>query len=66
VIYPQFELRCDGGPGPYDCEPALYENTLARVEASARSLGWVKKGRRHFCPDHKGGGSTPNPGGEQP
>lgn len=53
-LYMQYELRCDGGPGPYDCEPAVYENTLARAEETARKWGWVKKGRKHFCREHQG------------
>lgn len=55
MIYVQFELRCDGLPGPFDCEPGIYENSQRQAEDTARRQGWVKKGKKHFCPDHKGG-----------
>ncbi len=55
TAYPQIELRCDGGPGPYDCEPPIYETTLARAESTALKQGWIKEGWKHLCPDHQGG-----------
>jgi hypothetical protein len=55
VIYAQFELRCDGGPGPYDCEPAIYGNTVRQVRDEAARAGWffAPTSDKHLCPEHK-------------
>ncbi len=56
TIYTQFELRCDGLPGPFDCEPAIYENRLDQALDTARRQGWIQKNGKHLCPDHQDGG----------
>lgn len=55
TIYVQFELRCDGGAGPYDCEPPIYETTKAAALTAAMKQGWVAEGGKHLCPDHQSG-----------
>jgi hypothetical protein len=63
-IYVEYELRCDGLPGPYDCEPAIYALSAAEARRLARDDGWLigsHKGGNDFCerhrPDRKDGGT---------
>ncbi|MGK5677570.1 hypothetical protein [Actinoplanes sp. URMC 104] len=55
TFYVEYELRCDGAAGPYDCEPAIYANTKARALDDARHFGWLIKGSKHYCtrPEHR-------------
>jgi hypothetical protein len=64
TAYVEYELRCDGLAGPYDCEPAIYALSIEHARADARSAGWLTAAgsrKKDYCerhrPDRTGGES---------
>jgi hypothetical protein len=55
TVYVEYKLRCDGGAGPYDCEPAIYTLSAAEARQVAREKGWLvgRAGGKDYCPKHK-------------
>ncbi|GIF14830.1 hypothetical protein [Actinoplanes teichomyceticus] len=60
-VYTEVELRCDGAGGPYECEPAIYANTVAQAREAAKKAGWLvgRPGGKDYCvrPEHRPGGA---------
>jgi hypothetical protein len=56
TAYVEYELRCDGLPGPYDCDPAIYAGSIARARTDAQSAGWLTASgsrTKDYCPRHR-------------
>lgn len=53
--YREIELRCDGGEGPYDCEPPIHHFTAEKARKEARESGWLvsQTGGKDYCPEHR-------------
>lgn len=58
TAYTEIELRCDGMPGPFDCDNVIHHRTITRARAEARRAGWrvqCEGGGKDYCPEHRGG-----------
>jgi hypothetical protein len=55
TVYVEYELRCDGAGGPYNCEDVIYTLTAAEARQVARERGWlvVRTGGKDYCPKHR-------------
>lgn len=54
TVYVEYELRCDGAGGPYNCKDVFYTLSAAEARQVARERGWlIVRGGKDYCPEHR-------------